>query len=245
MKNSQIIDGNRWVTHFDILGFKSRVESMAKDRLNDTQTSCIAEICEKALEECEKNKDICKFIFFSDSFIFYTDDASQDSFKTIELVSAMFFHEMFHERIPMRGCLSTGRFYTDEEKRIFFGPAHIDAYELAEGQNWIGFVLSEKTKEKLASFERTGFKSNHNLRFLEYEVPYKKDPCERKLLTYNLKLLSKPSSYQLLDALDNMKHIAYILNPGLDFERDEKFGKIITKYENTEKFIKKIYSEKK
>ena len=158
----------------------------------------------------------------------------------------MFFRGIFLGEIPMRGCINVGQFYADEDNDIFFGPAHIEAYHLAEGQDWIGLVLSEKAKQKVIDYESKGFKlNNHHYRCEEYEVPYNKGPQVPKMSAYNLKLL--PSNLKLHNrlwmALNNMKYKAILLlsnemrNENVDIEKSPEYRKIITKYENTEKFL--------
>ncbi len=242
MEEEKIINGNCWVVHFDILGFSKMVE-----KLRDW---VVEEKYKKTLEIGKESNIKCKFRFFSDSFIFYTSDDSPDSFDDIETTSSLFFHAMFLERIPMRGCLSWGQFYADEENGIFFGPALIDAYDWAEGQNWIGFVLSEKTREKLASVEFAGIKSGYKNRYVEYSVPYKKEPKLRNLLAYNLNLLTtigntgqaRGQQHALWEALNHMKYMSQMLstkkgNQIADVEKSSDYEEIITKYDNTEKFM--------
>ena len=244
MEEEKIINGNCWVAYFDILGFRKLMKNFPIWYVRD--------VLKQALDTGKKSNVKCKFVFFSDSFIFYTEDDSMNSFSCIEGTSALFFHEMFlgKEKIPMRGCLNIGRFCADEENRIFFGPALIEAYDCAEGQNWIGFVLSEKAREKLASVEFAGIKSGYKNRFVEYSVPYNKGPKTRNLLAYNLNLLTtigntgqaRNQQYQLLMALDQMRSVAQMLstkkgNQSADIENCSDYEEIITKYENTEKFL--------
>jgi hypothetical protein len=242
MENEKIINGNCWVVHFDILGFSKMVGNFPVWFVQDE--------CEKALERSKSSNIKCKFKFFSDSFIFYTENDSHDAFSCIEGTSSLFFHAMFLGRIPMRGCLNWGQFYADEENGIFFGPAQIEAYKLAEEQNWIGLVLSEKAKKKLASFESTSIKSGYKNRYVEYSVPYKKEPKLRNLLAYNLNLLTtigntgqaRGQQHALWEALNHMKYVAQMLstkkeNQNADIEKCYDYEEIIAKYDNTEKFI--------
>jgi hypothetical protein len=248
MEEEKIINGNCWVAYFDILGFRKLMKNFPIWYVRD--------VLKQALDMGKRSNVKCKFIFFSDSFIFYTSDDSQESFSCIEGTSALFFRAMFlgKEKIPMRGCLNVGRFCADEENRIFFGPALIEAYDCAEGQNWIGFVLSEKTREKLSSFESAGIKSGYKNRYREYEVPYNKEPRLRNLLAYNLNLLTtigdtgqaRGQQYELWTALGFMKGVAQMLstkkgNQSADIEKCSDYDEIITKYDNTEKFMFWLY----
>jgi hypothetical protein len=245
--NKNIINGNCWVAYFDILGFSKMVENFP--------VWFVLEEYKKALEKSKRSNIKCKFKFFSDSFIFYTENDSQDAFSCIEGTSALFFQAMFLGRIPMRGCLNWEQFYADEENGIFFGPAQIEAYKLAEGQNWIGFVLSKKTMEKLTSFESVGIKSGYKNRYKEYKVPYNKDSKLRKLLAYNLNLLTtigntgqaRNQQYQLWMALGDMEYKACLMlrkkkgNRIVNLKKCLEYKKITTIYKNTRKFMLCVY----
>ncbi len=263
VQNNNVINGNCWVAYFDILGFKKL--------MNNFSVRYVRNVLKQAINTGKSSNIECKFVFFSDSFAFYTEDDSVESFYCIEGTSAIFFHAMFlgkgkippeeipketfqWEKIPMRGCLNVGRFYADEKDRIFFGPALIEAIDCAEGQNWIGFILSEKTRKRLASFESVGIKPGYEKRYVEYEVPFKKVQKQRKLLAYNLNLSTtigntewaRNQQNQLWAALDYMKYMAQMLstkevNQNADVEKCSDYEEIITKYENTKNFLFSFY----
>jgi hypothetical protein len=243
MEDKKMINGNRWVVHFDILGFRSMVKNFPVWYVRDE--------CKKAIEKGKTSNIKCRFKFFSDSFIFYTDDDLIESFYCIEGTSALFFRAMFLGRIPMRGCLNVGQFYADEENGIFFGPAHINAHDLAESQQWIGYIFSEEAREKLAGFEVLGVKAGYKKRYVEYEVPFK--GYRKCMLVYNLVLSSNNSGTQneLYTAFENMKITAVevILNEGknrnVDNGKQLKDEEIIGKYKNTEEFLLHVYPDLK
>ncbi len=239
MESRKIINGNCWIAHFDILGFSNMVEIFPVE--------FVQEKCKEAKEKGEKYNVNCKYKFFSDTFIFYTENDSQDSFCGISAASELFFQAMFLKEIPMRGCLNVGQLYADEENGIFFGRALIDAYKSSEGQNWIGFVLCDKTRKKLEGFESADFKSNKNFHYLEYKVPYKKKPKRRKLFVYYpntclIETFPGPANDQktrLLSALDAMEYQAQLIyiNKNFDMEKDPDYKKVISKYKNTREFF--------
>ena len=242
MESSKIIDGNCWIAYFDILGFSNMVESFP--------AWFVKELYEQALKETETYNKICKFIFFSDSFLFYTENNSQESLNAISTITAIFFHGMFLKEYPMRGCLNIGKFYADRENGIYFGPGLTKAYHLAEGQNWIGYIFSEEAGEKFESFESNGFRSNIRLRYTKYGVPYKKPPERRHLYAYNLKL-SSPSqnpSQRFQTALDDMEYktsltFKTINNTTSDVNKCPEYINILDKYKNTREFLFHVYPE--
>jgi hypothetical protein len=52
---------------------------------------------------------------------------------------------------PLRGCLAHGGLYIGLRGEMF-GPALIDAYEEAEKQDWIGFVLHRTAEERMRHY---------------------------------------------------------------------------------------------
>ena len=224
------------MAYFDILGFGNIVESFPVE--------FVREKLKEAQKEGNAFNAICRFKFFSDSFIFYTENDSMDSFKSIWGVSAFFFMIMCtRSRIPhfpMRGCLNVGKFYADEENGIIFGSALIGAYSLSEGQDWIGFVLSEEARKKLEDYESINFEPSKCFLFQEYNVPYKAKRKRRKLLVYKPHsglLISSPECFW--SALSRMEHEAF-----LALQKDKsnenicsKCRSIFTKYSNTEDYL--------
>jgi len=123
MECENIINGNCWVAYFDILGFKNDVKHFPPQGVLEKYI--------EVLKKIEKHNVKCKF--FSDSFVFYTENDSDESFRRMNMALRFFFRAMFTQYIPMRGCLNVGQFYVDEEKGIFFGRSLIEAHNLAEG----------------------------------------------------------------------------------------------------------------
>ncbi|TKJ39431.1 MAG: hypothetical protein CEE38_01450 [Planctomycetes bacterium B3_Pla] len=241
MENNKIIDGNCWLAYFDILGFSNMVESFPVEFVRDK--------FKEALKEVEQFNAICRFKFFSDSFIFYTENVSPYSFQCIRGASAFFFRAMFTRKklphFPMRGCLNVGKFYADEENGIFFGRALIDAYHCAEGQNWIGFVLSDEARRKFEDYESKGFKSSKYSSFHEYDVPYKKEAKRRNLLAYRPYSGSPNYPERWWEALSNMRNEAFLALPdekeNENIDTCSKCKRIFTKYRNTENYLLFLY----
>ncbi|MHC4558535.1 MAG: hypothetical protein ACYS80_14675 [Planctomycetota bacterium] len=241
MEGSKIINGDCWLAYFDILGFSNIVESFPAE--------FIREKLKEALKEGEQFNAICRFKCFSDSFIFYTENDSMDSFRCVRGASAFFFRALFTgnkvPHFPMRGCLDVGEFYADEENGIFFGRVLINAYKLSEGQEWIGFVLSDKARQKLNNAESTAFKSSKYSLFQEYNVPYKEEPKRRNLLAYKpySDLPNCPEYWW--SALSNMEHEAFLALPdekeNENIDTCSKCKKIFTKYRNTEDYLLFLY----
>ncbi|MFB0524206.1 MAG: hypothetical protein ACETVZ_01615 [Phycisphaerae bacterium] len=114
----------------------------------------------------------------SDTFVFYTPDDSGQSFKVISAAAIHFSCRMIrHSPSYMpRGALGTGQFYADKQNNVFLGSALIDAYEYAEKQNWIGFVVTPNAEKKINDIESMLNIQSHTLlyRYSKYDVPVKK-----------------------------------------------------------------------
>lgn len=235
MEKEKTINNNRWVSYFDILGFKELMKNFIPLH--------VLNILKQAINAGNEYNIKCKFIFFSDSFCFYTENDSPEAFSCIEATSSMFFRSMFigKEKFPMRGCMDIGQFYIDEENKIYFGLALAEAIKLAENQNWIGFILSKKVEDKLASIESANIKSGYKYRYDKYKVPFKK-PVKQPdmLLTYNLGLLpsntEKNEIYNIWKGLDYMRYVAEG-NQTTDNKKPSERQDIMAKYENTKIFM--------
>jgi hypothetical protein len=94
--------------------------------------------------------------------------------------SGNFFRRMFNGLIPMRGCLAYGDFYCGPEGELF-GPALIEAYEEAEAQDWLGFIIHPTAEERIKLCEKNGRRIYDALQaydYTEYAVPFKRKAPE-------------------------------------------------------------------
>jgi len=135
--------GRKWVSYFDLLAWSKFCE---KADLS-TVFAVYREVLRK-LEERAAGWPKLARAWASDTFLFYASDDSRDAFQTIEHVSRWFEALMLNEEIPLRGALACDDFYADEISRIYFGKALVEAHKYAEGQDWIGFVLTPSAERR-------------------------------------------------------------------------------------------------
>jgi hypothetical protein len=159
-----------WVAYFDLLGFKSIVE-------NEREIRRVQERYETALDKIDELKQghKIKAKWFSDTFLLYTEDVSKASFGAIAGASGHFFRWMLSSRIPIRGCLAFGKFYVGPRHELF-GPALIAAYEEAEAQEWLGFILHPEAAKRMKEYKVNGQSVYDVLLrydYREYDVPFK------------------------------------------------------------------------
>lgn len=241
MESDKIINGNCWVAYFDMLGFKRQVYLTEQNEFNN-----ILYIYKKVLEEIDLKKPIRENLveakWFSDTFIFYSLNDSEKCMTNIEYIARSFFREMFLKNIPLRGCLNYGKFYANKEKGIYFGSALIEAYELAESQDWIGYILSEKAEDKMGIYNTQDCQpSGRDFReyYKEYDVPMK-DSKKQRLPTYKIStypLFGNDGSDPLGGCLTQMwSYVKHDKNLSSEKKQDIK-----RKYENTKNFLLELY----
>lgn len=139
---------NRWFCYIDLLGFTSLVQDNSFDR--------VLPLYQEALDHLEssqqdKNKLGIYISWFSDTFIIFSRGGKAEDFANMESVCRLFFQYLILNEIPVRGSLTYGKFYSQQERNVFLGEALIDAYNYGEKQNWIGFLLTPAAIEQLES----------------------------------------------------------------------------------------------
>lgn len=218
------------VAYFDILGFEAYVKKNGLDSVVSEYKKILQDIQNKP----EPRLDLKGFSshWFSDTFLFLfklEKENFKDSFNHMMYWSKSFFHKMTLKHWPLRGALTLGDLYAEPENDIFLGQALIDAYDCAENQNWLGFVLTPMIIERLEKLSCEKLNS-YKRYFIQYEVPYK-DNKSRNLFALRLDKFNsgvKPRnsrSYDLWPILSIMKQNA----PKKDW----------VKYDNTKTFMLK------
>lgn len=139
---------NRWFCYLDLLGFRNLVQSKDIEQ--------VLPIYEEALSHLEnaaqnKARQGIMFSWFSDTFILYSKSGRAEDFALLEQAGRLFFRELIKNEIPVRGALTYGKLYSQQERNIFIGPALIDAYHYGEGQDWLGFVLTPSAITQLTA----------------------------------------------------------------------------------------------
>ncbi len=225
----QNIHEQYFVAYFDFLGFKEYVKKNPLNLIVSNYKAVLKRIKKKEGIYFDVDKIICQW--FSDTFLFCAkanSDQFEQTFFQMQALSMAFFKEMISKHIPLKGALTVGEFYTEPEHGIFLGEALIKAYEYAENQNWLGFVLTPEILTLLEQNKREKEISFCKRHYVEYEVPYKKN-TKRRLLAYRLDKFNKGinikkiGDYNLWRALVQMEHTA------------PKKAKV--KYQNTKEFM--------
>jgi len=175
MENNNTINGNSWIAYFDILGFKARISDFERGfgcgHWDLFKQNFYGKLIEELKREEEYQPNRVFITWFSDSFIFFTRDDSQESFAHISVVADRFCQFAVSKSWPLRGAIGFGQLYVDKANNIFLGPGLIDAYERAERQNWIGLVVTPKANARFC--ELGGDLKRRPSRLKEHDVPMK------------------------------------------------------------------------
>lgn len=214
----------RWFAYFDLLGFAQLVRT--------SEIHSVLPIYEKILKTIEEKAGPKKpkglsYSWFSDTFIIFTRGSSLEEFGLIEQAARLFFQRLILHKIPVRGALSYGDLYTQQEKNIFLGEALMDAYEYGEKQNWLNFVVSPSASRAL---DALGFPMSERV---HYRIVEKKGiithPVTKGVYAYAFNNGTVNGINPLIKSLRTMK------------EESPKSQKV--KYENTLEFIEQHASK--
>lgn len=138
---------NRWFAYLDLLGFTNLVKSKAIEEVMPIYIEALAQMN----RACEHGKSKVGLLnsWFSDTFIIYSRSDSLEDFSHVESAARNFFQLLLIKNIPVRGCISHGKLYSQTKKNIFVGPALIEAHMYGEALDWVGFCLAPSVEKKL------------------------------------------------------------------------------------------------
>lgn len=214
----------RWIGYFDLLGTKELVQT--------NKFIAIFEVYKNAIGEFntwkERLEDI-HTIWFSDTFILYSEDNSVSGFGELDHIARWFYYYLIKEGIPVRGSISYGDFYCDRKNSLFFGEPLIEAYQFGEAQNWLGLIICPSAEYKLKPLNILTEKSSA---YVYTEVPFKNLPST----------VSRKTQFNILPACilacwlppDFQKNISEKLHQMMN----SKNAKYKPKYKNTINFLR-------
>lgn len=138
---------DRWFAYLDLLGFTNLVQTRTIEEVLPIYSEALA----RMRSACNLGKSEVGLLnsWFSDTFIIYSRSDSLQDFAHVESAARIFFQLLLIERIPVRGCISHGKLYSQAQKNIFVGPALIEAHQYGEALDWVGFCLAPSVEEKL------------------------------------------------------------------------------------------------
>lgn len=138
---------DRWFAYLDLLGFTNLVQS------GDIQKvlPVYSEALKRMRTACRLGKSEVGLLnsWFSDTFIIYSRSDTLADFAHVESAARNFFQLLLLKNIPVRGCISHGKLYSQAKQNVFIGEALIEAHIYGEALDWVGFCLAPSVEEKL------------------------------------------------------------------------------------------------
>lgn len=138
---------DRWFAYLDLLGFANLVNSKTIQEVIPIYSKALSHM-RRASKLGVKEGGLLSS-WFSDTFIIYTSSDSLEDFVHLESAARIFFQLLIINKIPVRGCISHGKLYSQAKKNIFIGPALIESHTYGEALDWIGFCLAPSVEAKL------------------------------------------------------------------------------------------------
>lgn len=156
-----------WLAYFDLLGTSELITSGRTQEVFHAYQEALDQL--RLWGESKRHASI-SHAWFSDTFIMYSEDDSGSSFSAIEALCRWFAFSLLDRKIPIRGALSCGDFYSDRANSLYLGSALLEAYEWGEKQDWIGFILCPSVVSRLQALNIPIEKQRN---YVDYAVPFK------------------------------------------------------------------------
>jgi hypothetical protein len=167
----------RYLAYFDFIGFRNWILTEGSESVYKRVVYLLGLAVKGSLPNSIVNPDMSVTLRrsrvlhsnFSDTIIFYTTNTSYAAFCEL-LKTCAHFIALALDIHMVRGAITHGSFYVFPEDNIHIGEALIDAYDLAEDQDWIGVALHEKMKDDPNLIKHQRKYSNC---LVNYSIPFK------------------------------------------------------------------------
>jgi hypothetical protein len=191
MRTSQSLSapriGKYTLGFFDILGFASRVRSVALPDLAGDYERLLAHAeafirphsfdvpQESLFPGHPPNAPYCDKYVFSDSIILISRGEDSQSALKLMIYSWRLFQQFLAAGSPLRGAITHGDLYVNRTSGVFLGMALTSAYELEQSQDWVGASIDSSVWEAYPdlSDDVQAPMSLLGTLFPEYDVPLK------------------------------------------------------------------------
>lgn len=219
-----------FVALFDILGFKEWINNAPLDDVIRRYENMKKEIETNTTGYINYvlNKPIIATCIFSDTFLIYTNEATEEGFKALLMACRFIFGSSCTHKQPIRGSIAVGEFYASGG--IVIGKPIIKAYENEKEQEWIGCLIEKECKNKAPETFGKYLASNT---IVEYQIPFKKGDVTVQYAYNWVKELSENTAFTI-EYLER----CFLGKKPLRWTE-------VRKHENTKKFIDFIWRTKK
>jgi hypothetical protein len=209
---------DRWIAVFDILGFKKLLENIHPAVIMARYNEALSKLSDRV-----KDREGISAVWFSDTFIIYSADDSIKYYPVICQIARHFLVTCIYSRILLRAAITFGPFYAEKDRAVFIGQAFIEAFTIAELQNWIGLIMLNSAYEKA---RESGLEPLRHA-FANIQIPWKENATIPESIS--------PFAYTFSEGQSNFEH------PVLSILEEQKIlapAKDKIKYENTINHIK-------
>lgn len=234
---SQEVEKNVYVAHFDILGMGAAIK---KDSWNAWQNILnLSEALDcKELPITEWERQRLSERYFSDTILITSDDDGEVSLHTILARSLELFRCALRQFIPLRGGIAHGTWFEKQHdnKDLFSGTSLNSAYELGERKQLLGVSVCSSIYNSFYNSQAKSFtlESGKSV-ILQQEVPVKGDIIEPRFILNWPAVCSDELERIHLDDAFLFSQYFWTVNKGSEMEPC-----ILVKYENTLKLINEI-----
>jgi hypothetical protein len=217
-----------YIAHFDILGFKSRIN-------NDDSSLPIVilkETIDEILEELQKGinnfSSSIGYTYYADTFIIFSKTEDSSGYPALVRAAKNLILCCITNRLPVRGAIAYGEVSFRHDERIIIGKAALESYTYCEDQDWIGLLLTPTACQQLKSIGIEPIRHG----FINKDIPLRTSKLQNESV-YAYRFINGSTSYECpqLSLLQEMRDRA---------PEDAK-----KKYQSTIDFIKKYYTTHK
>lgn len=186
-KTDFMTTNQRLVAFFDIMGFKDFVFRNTHETVQGRM-----DIISKSLKQFDRvqkdikgtetiRPDLFKYVLFSDSILFISNDDTLFTSKVFMLYCAFFYSDCMVANIPIKGAIAHGIFTADIAKSHYFGQPIIDAYQLQDELHFYGIALHH-SMDKFLSEKNYLKDTDINRVITNREIPLKSGKVKHNII---------------------------------------------------------------
>lgn len=175
-KDIKTIQG--FIALFDILGYSQWIKDYSIEKVvidHKNIKHMVATNVESFLNHA-LGKEMIKVHSYADTFLIYTNEISETSFKAIMAACGSMFEAAICFALPIRGAITLGEFYTSED--MIIGEPIIEAFEKEKKQDWIGCWIMDACFDKIGQEEKRRYEVDKIV--VRYSIPFKEGPVEER-----------------------------------------------------------------
>lgn len=148
-----------YIALFDILGFKNAIIDLDLDELKDIMGNQFTETLDVCVTFNPGNKNFdhygtwgkyielgekkCAYIRFSDTILIYTQEDNDKFFHLLHSCTRLLSFLLL-KGLPVRGGITKGDLFVDEDNSLVIGEGLIRAYEIEKIQQWSGAIIDSE-----------------------------------------------------------------------------------------------------